>query len=118
MLDMERINKLIKRAGYTEYSACKALKWGNGAISRWEKNMPGIDKVVALSSLINVPVYELLGDVAGLPDEYTKKIAAEKLGDEMMQAFIDAGRLNPGEELTDEMREYATNLVRAALAAK
>jgi len=116
VLNTERILRFIKDAGYTEYAVCKALKWGNGVISKWENHSPSIDKLTALSNFINVPVYELLGDGAGLPDEWQKKIAAEKLGSEIMQMFIDAGQLAPGEELTDELKDYATNLIRAAVA--
>ena len=93
MLDMMRITNLIKGAGHTEYSICKALKWGNGAISRWSKNVPGIDKLVMLSNLINVPVYELLGDIAGLPIEH----AAPYVSPEEF-AIIDKLRALPPEK--------------------
>ena len=48
----------------------------------------------------------------------SEKTPAEKLGDALMQAFIDAGKLKPGEPLTEELRQYAEDLVRTALAVK
>lgn len=60
MLNTERILRLIKNAGYTEYAVCKALKWGNGVISKWENHSPSIDKLTALSNFISVPISTLL----------------------------------------------------------
>jgi len=60
VLNTERILRLIKNAGYTEYAVCKALKWGNGVISKWENHSPSIDKLTALSNFISVPISTLL----------------------------------------------------------
>ena len=62
MLDTERILGFVKQAGYSEYAVCKALKWGNGVISKWDKSSPSINKLYDLSNLIGVPLQVLLCD--------------------------------------------------------
>ena len=116
MLDVDRILSLIKEAGHSENSVCKSLKWGNGAVTRWKTNLPGIDKIVTLSEFINVPVYVLLGESAGLPAEFKNKIAAEKFGGDVKDFFITSGRMNPDDELDDEFWLNLTSLVRIAVA--
>jgi len=44
------------------------------------------------------------------------KSAAEKIGDDIKQIFVDAGMIKPDEELTDDFKEYAMNLLRTAIA--
>jgi len=116
MIDTDRIMSFVRGAGHTEYSVCKELKWGNGVISRWRSSMPSVDKLVALSKLIDVPVYELLGDAAGLPTEFKYKIAAEKFGSEIRDYLITTGRMTPDEDLTEEFWSNITRLTKAALA--
>ena len=77
-----------------------------------------IDMVYKFANDYEVSIDFLLG-VSEKPKPFVlEKNPAEKLGDALMQAFIDAGKLKPGEPLTDELKQYAENLVRAALAAK
>ena len=80
--------------------------------SHTDKPLEALDTWVSL-----LPDY-LIGEEPKNFRSETKKSAAEKLGDALMQAFIDAGKLKPGEPLTDELKQYAENLVRAALASK
>ena len=75
MIDVVRILTFVSGAGYTEWTACKALGWGNGVISRWDKHSPSVDKIFSLSNLINVPVRILLG-LDGLRDDEERILVA------------------------------------------
>lgn len=59
---VERICKLIKEKGMSISSVEKTLGFGNGAIKRFEKNSPSIDKIIKLSNFLNVSLeYLVLG---------------------------------------------------------
>jgi len=60
MLDVESIIRVIEERGYTCSSVEKALSFGNGAIRRWSKNSPSIDKLFKLSNFLNIDVGSLL----------------------------------------------------------
>ena len=63
---VERICKLIKEKGMSINSVEKALGFGNGAIKRFEKNSPSIDKIVKLSNFLNVSLeYLVFGTEVG-----------------------------------------------------
>lgn len=57
---VERICKLIKEKGMSVNSVEKTLGFGNGAIKRFEKNSPSIDKIIKLSNFLNVSLEYLV----------------------------------------------------------
>lgn len=57
---VERICKLIKERGMSINGVEKALGFGNGAIKRFEKNSPSIDKIIKLSNFLNVSLEYLV----------------------------------------------------------
>lgn len=53
---VERILKLIQEKGLTANAVEKKLGFGNGAIRRFATNSPSIDKIIALSNLLNTSI--------------------------------------------------------------
>lgn len=53
---VDRICELIKKKGMSISAVEKQLGFGNGAIKRFEKNSPSIDKVISLSNFLNVSI--------------------------------------------------------------
>ena len=129
---MENLRMLRKCKGFTCKTLGEALSVGKSAVSKYERGeiQPSQEILKKLSDVLDCSVDFLLG-ITNEPKKHgesdlnstssaqsQKKNAAETLGDSLMQAFIDAGKLRPGEPLTDELKQYAENLVRAALASR
>ena len=116
VLEQKQLKKLSDLALERELGLPKRTvnNWKRGLSETYLKMLP------ELSCYFNVSVDYLLGKTQNPqpPDKEIKKTASEELGDDIMQLFIDAGRIKPGETLTPEQREYATELVRAALSEK
>lgn len=53
---VERICELIKKKGLSVSAVEKQLGFGNGAIKRFDKNSPSIDKIISLSAFLNVSI--------------------------------------------------------------
>lgn len=53
---VNRICELIKKRGMSISAVEKQLGFGNGAIKRFEKNSPSIDKIISLSNFLNVSI--------------------------------------------------------------
>jgi len=53
---LERILYLIEQKGLSCSFVEKSLGFGNGAIKRFNKNSPSIDKIIAISNFLNVPI--------------------------------------------------------------
>lgn len=68
---VERICELIKQKGMSINSVEKQLKFGNGAIKRFDKHSPSIDKIISLSDFLNVSIDYL---VFGKETEHAEKI--------------------------------------------
>ncbi len=62
MFDVKLVLEIIKSKGFSCYALEKQLGFGNGAIKRWEKNSPSVDKICALANLLNVPVSSFFTD--------------------------------------------------------
>lgn len=74
---VERISNLVKEKGLSLSAVEKILGFGNGAIRRFDKNSPSIDKIIALSNFLNVSIdYIIKG-------EEEKEIKAQISSDEM-----------------------------------
>lgn len=56
------IRELCKKNGTSIKALEKELGFGNGTISRWDKNAPAIDKVQAAANYFNVPLSYLTGE--------------------------------------------------------
>ena len=115
----ERLSNLCEANNTTPTALCVKVTGSKGNLSTWKKgNLKG-DSLVAISNEFDVSIdYLLCKTDDPSPISETKKTASEELGDDIMQLFIDAGRIKPGESLTPEQRKYATELVRAALSEK
>ena len=59
-----------------------------------------------LSASSDMPTESLLG----------KKSDTEKLGSALKQIFVDAGKISPTEELTEEFEAYVVSVIQAAIA--
>ena len=53
---VDRICDLIKKKGMSVNAVEKQLNFGNGAIKRFDKNSPSIDKIISLSNFLNVSI--------------------------------------------------------------
>ncbi len=53
---VDRICDLIKKKGMSINAVEKQLNFGNGAIKRFDKNSPSIDKIISLSNFLNVSI--------------------------------------------------------------
>ena len=62
MLNIERIEAVIKEQGYTFASLEKAVGFGNGTMSRWGKNSPSVDKLLKLANFLEVTASSLLNE--------------------------------------------------------
>jgi len=78
---------------------------------------PDINTLKRLANALETTFEYLIGETnsPGLTQKSVASSEAETLGTKVMQMFIDAGKLAPGQELTDEFKEYATNLINAAI---
>ncbi len=66
-----RIKELAERQKLSIRSLEEKLGYGNGTIRRWEKQVPGVDKVQKVADYFNVSVDYLLGreDTAEVIDD-------------------------------------------------
>lgn len=73
-----RIKELAERQKLSIRSLEEKLGYGNGTIRRWEKQVPGVDKVQKVADYFNVSVDYLLGreDTAEVNDDHVKVVAA------------------------------------------
>lgn len=53
---VDRICDLIRKKGMSVNAVEKQLNFGNGAIKRFDKNSPSIDKIISLSNFLNVSI--------------------------------------------------------------
>lgn len=53
---VERILALISQKGMSVNAVEKQLKFGNGAIKRFDTNSPSVDKIITLSNFLNVSI--------------------------------------------------------------
>lgn len=76
---VERISNLVKEKGLSLSAVEKILGFGNGAIRRFDKNSPSIDKIIALSNFLNVSIdYIIKG-------EEEKEIKAQQISSDEME---------------------------------
>ncbi len=73
-----KIKELAERQKLSIRSLEEKLGYGNGTIRRWEKQVPGVDKVQKVADYFNVSVDYLLGreDTAEVNDDHLKVVAA------------------------------------------
>ena len=120
-------DRICKEKGTTPTAVTRKLGYSSSKVTAWKNgSIPKQEILETLATHLEVDVSEFFAEKvmvldigAGSTDIAIiqgNKNAAEKLGSEIMQMFIDAGKLTPGEELTDELKDYATNLIRAAVA--
>ncbi|MCM1507426.1 MAG: helix-turn-helix domain-containing protein [Ruminococcus flavefaciens] len=57
---VDRICRLIEEKGLSINAVEKQLGLGNGAIKRFSKNSPSIDKIISLSDFLNVSIDYLI----------------------------------------------------------
>lgn len=73
-----RIKELAEQQKLSIRSLEEKLGYGNGTIRRWEKQVPGVDKVQKVADYFGVSVDYLLGreDTAEVNDDHLKVVAA------------------------------------------
>lgn len=65
VLIVDRICKLIKEKGLTNQKVETDLRWGSGAIKKFDTSRPSIDKIIELSEYLKTPAeYILFGKVS------------------------------------------------------
>lgn len=95
------IRELCKKNGTSIKALERELGFGNGTISRWDKNVPAIGKVKAVANFFNVPLAHLTGEeqkekppgegeLSGLRKEAWDLI--EATDDDTLRKFIKAAR--------------------------
>lgn len=76
----QRISNLVKEKGLSLNAVEKILGFGNGAIRRFDKNSPSIDKIIALSNFLNVSIdYLVNGEKVGIEIQQTSSDETEML---------------------------------------
>lgn len=91
---VDRILSLINEKNMSVNAVEKQLKFGNGAIKRFDKNSPSIDKIIALSNFLNVSVeYILFGNNGSLSKDKLSNDEQELLTYYNELQDIDKGRV-------------------------
>lgn len=95
------IRELCKKNGTSIKALERELGFGNGTISRWDKNVPAIGKVKAVANFFNVPLAYLTGEaqkekppgkgeLSGLRKEAFNLIT--QMDDKTLSKFIKAAK--------------------------
>ena len=117
---LERILDLMEEKGVNAKTLTSAIGMGHSTVTNWKAGQakPSYGALVKIANYFGVSVEYLQGktDERNPITDENKKSASEKLGDAIKQLFIESGRIAQGDELTDEHYEYATSLIRAAVA--
>ncbi len=67
---VERIKTTAARQGYTLAQLERSLGFGTRTIYKWDRNLPSVDKVLAVANILQVPLSWLVtGDVGNSPLE-------------------------------------------------
>ena len=115
---LNKMHSLINKRGITKNKFCTEVGISKNAFIDWKNrgNKPDGDTLIKIAKYFDVSIDYLLCETEDpTPIWEIKKTAAEKFSDDLKQIFIDAGDIKPGEELTDELKEYVTGLVRSAV---
>lgn len=112
----ENIKIAAARRGYSINRLEKELGFARSSISKFNKNVPGTDKVSAIADFLNIPITELLGleetDKKELSSKDERDIAKDL---ENIMAKLKGGENGPatfnGENIPQEDQElFATEL--------
>lgn len=116
---MNRIKELRMARGESQEQLAQHLNINRTTLTKWEtgKHNPDVDTVMYIANYYNVTTDYLLclSDTPTNPSD-TEKSDAEELGAALKKLFVDAGKIAHDEELTEDFKVYATDLVRAAIA--
>lgn len=99
----ERLNSLIKSQGLSQRKVELELGLSNGAISKWKKYTPNIDKVNSIAKYFHVPIEWLLtGEEKSESQGYylnseTAEMAQSMFDDPDMRTLFDMKRNMPPE---------------------
>ena len=91
---------------------------GKSAVSKYERGeiQPSNEVLIKIAQELDCSLDFLLG----MTDDPTrshsyKKSDTEELGDSIKRIFVNAGMIDPDEEITPEFKEYASELIRSAI---
>ena len=118
---VERVLGLLKRHDVTAAQVLRETNLSHSSITQWKKGIakPSYGALVKIAEYFNISLDYLQGLTDDpKPKHESEQSSAERLGNDIKQVFMDAGHIKPGEDLSAELREYAVNLVRSAVAMK
>lgn len=109
---MNNIRKLRKEKNLTQKELAKILNVSDRSVGFYEtgERDPDTETLNKLANFFNVSIDYLLGRT-----EIKKSTNKEDMANQLIQVLIDAGELEPGEELTDEKRERLFKMVKKAI---
>lgn len=103
----ERIKEAAARRGYSINKLEKELGFARSSISKFNKNMPGMDKVKAISDFLEIPISELTGEESQTGyylNEDTAKLAQEMYEDPDMRSLFDMKRKMPADRFSAHVK--------------
>ena len=115
---MIKIKLLRKQHNLQQKLLAMELGVSQSVVSAWENGskLPSFKNTVKIAEYFGVSTDYLLGKTNDPnSNSPTNKTTGQEIGDKLMQIFIDAGKYTPGEPLTDEFKEYATEIVSLAI---
>lgn len=101
-----RIKELAERQKLSIRSLEEKLGYGNGTIRRWEKQVPGVDKVQKVADYFNVSVDYLLGR------------SEEKIDYAALEDAIDNAKSFDGKPMSDNDREVVRGILKGYFTTK
>lgn len=105
---VDRICNLIKKKWMSISAVEKQLGFGNGAIKRFEKNSPSIDKIISLSNFLNVLIDYL---VYGKDHFNNTNISNSNIVDHSNGTITISGSLDPKESKAETENESKQNVI-------
>ena len=113
---MQNLRKIRKERGLTCVALGEKVHVGKSAISKYERGeiQPSNDVMIKISHELGCSTDYLLGltNDPTPPLHLYKKNSAEEFGTAIKEIFVDAGMIEPDEEITPEFKEYVSKLMK------
>lgn len=103
---VENIKYYIKKKDFTIAQVEKQLGWSTGLISRWKTMSPALDKIVALSELIEVSVDTLLGQETEPGHKNHSQNSMQLIQDWSVELNVDWHELTVDSNFGQGIREF------------
>lgn len=102
----DRIKYLAEQQRLSIRGLEEKLGYGNGTIRRWEKQVPGVDKIQKVADYFNVSVDYLLGR------------SEEKIDYAALEDAIDNAKSFDGKPMSDNDREVIRGILKGYFTTK